>query len=376
MEGIKDEELTVRWIQFGVFSPIMRLHSVKSRWVTKEPWKFDHFTGGIISEFLRLRHRLIPYLHTMNARAAIDGEPLIQPMYWECPFRQEAYRVKNQYLFGSEMIVMPITAPQDPKLQLAKVKGWLPPGRFVDFFTGAVYEGNRELWIRRPLDQYPIFLKEGSIVPLDDSLEPENGGGNPEGFEVVIAVGADGSFEMLEEDENESQGKPAQEIEWIKTGIDFTQETGTVKIQTGAVNRNGGARRWTIRLLGIFDTAQLKPVIRSGTGKLGDVNVLNVSKVKNGCVINLGKLQDGATTIIELGLRNPRYDWASNWSLSIESIIDNARIDYALKDAIWELIAAKKTGMPTSLVLNGLRTLDMSENLMIALSEHLVDGFN
>lgn len=90
MLGVKDDELIVRWIQFGFFSPIMRLHSTKNRWVTKEPWRMSAEPQSIVTTFLELRHRLIPYLQTMNHRAAFHGEPLVQPMYWSYPKHDEA----------------------------------------------------------------------------------------------------------------------------------------------------------------------------------------------------------------------------------------------------------------------------------------------
>src|SRR5690606_16476590 len=102
--GIRNSELAVRWVQLGVFSPIMRLHSSKSRWNSKEPWSFEKEPGQIMKDFLILRHRLIPYLYTMNIRASYESEPLIQPMYWNHK-EEEAYTVPTQYYFGPNLIV-------------------------------------------------------------------------------------------------------------------------------------------------------------------------------------------------------------------------------------------------------------------------------
>ena len=205
MFGGKDDELGTRWLQLGCFSPILRLHSSDSQWTRKEPWTYGPEAGKVMTEFLRFRHRLLPYLYTMNARSATEGTPLVRPMYWAYPERDEAYNFPNQYLFGSELIVLPITAPQDPKLRLAKTKGWLPPGRYVDIFTGAVYSGDRSLWLSRKLEDYPVLAKEGSIIPLDAALKPENGESNPDDIEILVVVGADGEFELLEDDPKGAQ---------------------------------------------------------------------------------------------------------------------------------------------------------------------------
>ena len=138
--GIRDDELMARWVEYGVFSPINRLHSTDNPFNGKEPWKFDKITQGVMEDYLRLRHGMVPYLYTMNRRANYDDLPLIQPMYYLEPDREEAYQVPNEYYFGSELLVSPITEKQDPEVRAAKVTTWLPEGMWVDFFTGMVYQ--------------------------------------------------------------------------------------------------------------------------------------------------------------------------------------------------------------------------------------------
>ena len=125
--GVRDDELATRWVQFGVFSPIMRLHSANNPFIRKEPWAFPARERAAMGQALRLRHRLVPYLHTMNHRAA-GGVPLVRPLYHLHPRRDEAYRAPNAYAFGSELIVAPIVAPRDPASQHGAARAWLPPG--------------------------------------------------------------------------------------------------------------------------------------------------------------------------------------------------------------------------------------------------------
>jgi len=149
---------------------------------------------------MQLRHRLIPYLYSMNVRSATEGEPLIQPIYWDWPERDEAYSVPNQYFFGSELMVAPITKPRNKVTGLACVKVWFPPARrYVDILTGIVYDGNRALTVYRALDDIPVFAAEGSIIPLDANPQPKNGGLNPEAFEVLVIVGKDAEFSIAED---------------------------------------------------------------------------------------------------------------------------------------------------------------------------------
>ena len=128
MRGFKDDEMAGRWLQFGVFSPIMRLHSSNSEFNGKEPWRYRPEICSMMEEFLRLRHRLLPYLYTMNHRAYEEDIPLMLPMYYNWPEEENAYQFPNEYLFGSELIAAPVTSPCIPKLNMAKVKVWLPDG--------------------------------------------------------------------------------------------------------------------------------------------------------------------------------------------------------------------------------------------------------
>ncbi len=113
MHGVRDDEMTARWVQLGVFSPLNRLHSTDNPFNGKEPWKYNKITQSVMEEFLRLRHKLVPYLYTMNRYASRDGQPLVRPMYWLEPEREETYHVPNEYYFGTELIAAPITDPAD-----------------------------------------------------------------------------------------------------------------------------------------------------------------------------------------------------------------------------------------------------------------------
>ena len=125
----------------------------------------------------------------MNARSASDDEPLIQPMYWDDPEEESAYHVPNQFRFGSELIVAPVTQRRDNTTHLGASKLWLPSGRYVDVFTGIVYNRKGDLQVHRPLQQTPLLVPEGGIVPLDGAWRPKSGSPNPESIEVLLAVG-------------------------------------------------------------------------------------------------------------------------------------------------------------------------------------------
>lgn len=203
MNGIRDDELMARWVQYGVFSPINRLHSSNNPFSGKEPWNYNAITKEVMERYLRLRHRMLPYLYTMNRRASRDSLPLIQPMYYLEPEMSEAYRVPNEYYFGSELIVSPITGPADRASRMAKAKTWLPRGMWVDMFHGTVYTGNRMLMLWRGIENLPVLIKAGGIVPLSGEEQGDNSVENPSSLEVRIFPAADGEF-VLWEDQGDS----------------------------------------------------------------------------------------------------------------------------------------------------------------------------
>ena len=250
MQGVKDDEMALRWLQFGVFSPILRLHSTNNEFNSKEPWQYEDSIAARMKRFLRLRHRLIPYLHTMNRRASAEGQPLCQPMYYRDPQAWEAYRVPNEYWFGSELVVCPVTEPVDPRTRLARFSAWLPEGEWTDLFTGLRYQGGRRLDLYRPLDSIPVLARAGALLPLDGRAEG-NRCDNPDRMELKVFAGADGAFSLWEDDGDGALFDPAH---WAETPIRFAQGPEarlTIGPARGAVGCLPAARSWTVEVFGI-----------------------------------------------------------------------------------------------------------------------------
>ncbi|MBQ7615434.1 MAG: DUF5110 domain-containing protein [Butyrivibrio sp.] len=199
MMGDKDEERLIRWIQFGVFSPIMRLHSSNSPFFNKEPWNVSEPYRTVMGNFMRLRHRLIPYIYTMSHKAHTDGQLLIEPMYYRHPDKNVAFEVKQEYYFGDSLLVGAIVKKSDPMLRMGHVNMYIPEGRFYDIFTGYIYTGEKRANLYRTVDSIPVLLPEGGIVA--ESLEDDkNGCDNPERLRILVGYGKNGKFELYEDD--------------------------------------------------------------------------------------------------------------------------------------------------------------------------------
>ncbi|MCH4888598.1 DUF5110 domain-containing protein [Acidaminobacter sp. JC074] len=192
-----DGELYARWVQFGVFSPMMRLHSTNNIFEKRLPWDYKKEAEICASKFMKLRHQLIPYLYTLSYKNYKTGIPGFLPMYYEHPDQDEAYHYGNQYYFG-DLIVSPFVKKADEHTKLSRQSVWLPEGDWYDFFTGHYYAGSEHYGVYGDLCDMPVFAKSGTIVPLGHEV-PWGGIDNPKEMHVKIFAGS-GSYELYEDD--------------------------------------------------------------------------------------------------------------------------------------------------------------------------------
>ncbi len=198
------EELYLRWLQFGVFSPINRLHS-SNIGISKEPWNYPH-VEETAEKYLRLRHELLPYLYSANVRTAYQGIPLVSPAYYysKSPLAH-AKAFRNEYYFGEQLFVAPITKPSKDGVSNKEI--WLPSGDWYDFFSGEKFEikdENGAIFTRNyRLDEYPVFAKAGAIIPMIDYKS-----GNSQSYDalkVKVFLGEESSFVLYDECENKAE---------------------------------------------------------------------------------------------------------------------------------------------------------------------------
>lgn len=163
--GRVDPELYARWIQFGAFSPILRTHTTKNPEAERRIWKFPPPVFDAAKKAFQLRYHLIPYIYTAARQCYDTGIPICRPLYYEWPDLPEAYAANNGYLFGDALLVAPVIEAGDPTSGLAPVHVWLPPGRWRNGFTGRVFQGPGRVMQVVPLDEIPIFVRDGFSIP-------------------------------------------------------------------------------------------------------------------------------------------------------------------------------------------------------------------
>ena len=234
MRGVQDDELYLRWLQYGVFSPINRLHSSNSDFMGKEPWKRSYAVCQVAEEFLRLRHKMVPFLYTANYRTHTLGEPICMPMYYryDC---LEAYETKNQFIFGGSLIVCPITRPADKRLNLAYTEAWLPEGRFTDIFNGRIYEGGKKVRFYRDIDSIPVLAAEGTILPMYRDGRSNNLSLD-QPLEIHVWRG-NGSYELYEDD---GETNAYKEGKYVITSFKLEEQGNNIRLTiTPPTDSNG-----------------------------------------------------------------------------------------------------------------------------------------
>ena len=333
--GISDDELAARWVQFGTFSPIMRLHSSNDIFNAREPWKYTADCERVMTKFLRLRHRMVPYIYTMNYRAWHDDRPLIEPVYYLYPDKREAYEIKNEYFFGSELLVDPVTHKKDSETTFASELTWIPEGRWTDVFTGIAYKGGRMIKLHRDIDSIPVFAKAGAVIPLASEDTIGCSVDAPDKLDICVFAGADGCFSLYEDDGvscDYLEGKCAFTDMRLKWGEQKAFEVDPVR---GEKALSPASRDITVCVYGV--TADAAECIE--VGNASRELICEYDKERHILKIKVGRIEAGEGFKIsfrkDAGLAdNPLESWAYK-------VIRRAEIDFAVKEELYAIMCSK-----------------------------------
>jgi len=345
MLGYKDEELSLRWLQFGVFSPINRLHSSSSAFTSKEPWEYNLVVETIMEDFLRLRHAFLPYLYTKNVVLHEEGIPLIKPMYYDYPEDEAAYHVPNEYLFGDQLLVLPITKPSNKTLELSKANLWLPEGDWYDFFSSDHYVGGTQLAIYRPIEKMPVFAKSGAIIPLDADPVATKATELPETIEWRIYPGESNQFKLVED-------KDGQRVE---TSLSIDEERGQLELITeGATEILPAKRNHVLKFMS--STAVKVTNSDDNDSKIAEITydsehkVTEVTLVPSAFSFNADLVDFQAVKVTD-GLG------------TYQEILKRANIENQLKDYLWDIISHTDDRDKLSNVFNRLDDRELASAL-------------
>lgn len=216
-KGTEDNELYIRFVQLGTFSPILKFGSDGGKYYKREPWRWGVKTYEIVKEYLNLRHRMIPYLYTEAYNYHKNGVPMVVPIYYNFPDLYDDSVYHNEYYFGSQLFVAPIVSKKDYIMNRVIHRFFVPEGTWYDFVTGKKFPGGRRYISFFKDNEYPVFAKEGSILVFGD-YETWNDTAAPLDMEIQIFPGKSNSYTLYEDDGITDFYKQGF---YIKTNIDY-----------------------------------------------------------------------------------------------------------------------------------------------------------
>jgi alpha-glucosidase len=251
MPGAVEPELYTRWVQFGAFSPILRTHTTKNPETERRIWAYPEPYSSILRSTFQLRYAMEPYLYTEARRTYDTGVAFLRPLYYDYPEASESYDSKGEYLFGEQMLAAPVTAPADKASGLATEKVWLPNGEWIEWATGKHLTGPTSSERTFSIDQIPVYVKAGAIVPMQPPMRYT--GEKPVDPLIVnvwpLAPGASSTYAVYED-----SGKSVdyQSGVYTRTPIKATQNGDALKVEIGPVEGSFAgmlkARGFEIRL--------------------------------------------------------------------------------------------------------------------------------
>jgi alpha-glucosidase len=171
---VVEPELYARWIQFGIFSPILRTHTTKNPNAERRIWAYPEPYSDIMRGLYHQRYAMLPYVYTEARRTYDTGVAFLHPLYYDWPEANEAYDMKNEYVFGSQMLVNPIVTPSDRVTGLVKQEVWIPKGEWIERDTGTSLTGPAKLQRNFSIEQTPVYMREGAIVPMAPPMQYSN----------------------------------------------------------------------------------------------------------------------------------------------------------------------------------------------------------
>ena len=334
--GIEDSEFYIRSVEFGVFSPILRFNTESGNYYKREPWRWDIVTNNIVSFYLRLRNQLIPYLYTEIYHYHKYGIPLIRPLYFDYPNVYDNPSYINEYYFGSSMLVSPIVKESDPLINRTIQRFFIPEGVWYDFKTGKKFVGNKKYVSFYKIEDYPVFVKAGGIVPtsgINDLMNTES----PKELEIHVFPGESNSYNLYEDDGITNKYKDGK---YTITNIDYNylsnNYTLIIRCIEGESNLLFMKRDYKIRFRNTKEASNIKVYSN-------DIEIpFNSYLVDNDFIIEIKDVQTSAQLTINCQGSDIEIDALMLINDDIDSILSDLKVPTKLKDTIANILFDEK----------------------------------
>lgn len=368
--GIEESELYIRQVQLGCFSPILRFHAARGPYYKKEPWVWEAKTTNIVADYLRLRHRLIPYLYTEAYNYSRVGIPIIQPFYYNYPWCYDDELYKNQYYFGSQLLVCPILNRKDDLMSRTVHRFYMPDGIWYDFFTGKKFPGGKKYVSFFREEDYPVFAHAGSIIPLSNRSDRNNIGLATE-MEIHIFPGVSNMYTLYEDD---GMTSPYKEGYYLKTSIDYNYLRSNYTVIIRSIEGKSGI---------VPDRRDYKLVFRN-TKQAESVKVMFNDQVINGTytvdgndfIVYLKQIPTIGQLTINCRGKDIEIDAVRVINDDVNSILMDLQISTYLKEDIANIIFGDKSIQKKRIAIRKLKSKGLAKEhikLFLKLLEYIAE---
>ncbi len=336
-KGTEDNELYTRYVQLGVFSPILKFGADKGKYYKREPWKWSIKTYSIVKKYLQLRHRLIPYLYAEAYKYHQYGMPMVMPIYHKFPEMYDDVNYRNGYYFGTELFVSPIVTKKDYIMNRSIHKFFLPDGMWYDFVTGKKFPGGKNYISFFKEEDYPVFAKAGSIITLGKNQEL-NDTTPPKDMEIQIFPGRSNTYHLYEDD---GVSELYQKDYYLLTEIDYNYMPNNYTVIVRPIEGKKGI---------IPDNRNYKFVFRN-TKKASDVLVyFNDTQIdfdsyvlENDFIVEVKNVSTVGQLTLNCKGKNIEIDAVRIINDDVESIISDLQIETRLKELIDHILFSDLT---------------------------------
>nr|WP_314466696.1 TIM-barrel domain-containing protein [uncultured Novosphingobium sp.] len=218
-------ELFVRWFQYSVFTPTLRIHGQRPATAI---WEYGTAAEPILADYLRLRYTLMPYIYSLGRHTYETGAPFMRALFMDFPNDPKAATLGDEYMFGPAFLVAPVTEQGQTRKSV-----YLPAGTaWYDYWTNQRFEGGQSVDVDASISRIPLFVKAGSIVPMGAAVKST---AEQQAIESIrVYPGADSHFTLYDDDGTtnayrKSDGRKA-ELVWNQAAGTLTSKS---KLPTG-----------------------------------------------------------------------------------------------------------------------------------------------
>ena len=219
-QGLKDDELYTRWLQFAVFTPILRPHGSGH---PSEPVYWSDKTQEIVRNYMKLRYAMLPYNYTLAYQNATAGLPLMRPLFYQFPDDTAASKAENQYMWGENLMVAPVIEKGKQTQSI-----YFPKGQWFDFHTGVEYTGKKRIDFPLNIENIPVFAKAGSFIPMTKPLTTTD---QYSGGDYVVRYYPYGKSTFLQFEDNGLDSKSLSEGKYELITYKGSQEANKTTIE-------------------------------------------------------------------------------------------------------------------------------------------------